>query len=183
MITRETFRIFRLVREIFTYAELPKEAERRPVDLADVTTRAWAAMENDPRATDIAIQTVIDPNAACVSGDGERLALAFTNIMMNSVDAIAASGASSGQLTVTARRSGRQVVLEFTDDGPGMTEEQLAHALEPFVTTKEPGAGTGLGLWICYQIIHRHGGTIRLRSTLGSGTTVVVELLAADEDS
>jgi signal transduction histidine kinase len=60
-----------------------------------------------------------------------------------------------------------------------MNRTTLAHVFEPFYTTKG-GQGTGLGLAICQQILDRHGGTIRLASTPGQGTTVMIELQQAD---
>jgi DNA-binding response OmpR family regulator len=63
--------------------------------------------------------------------------------------------------------------------GVGMNRATLAHVFEPFYTTKD-GQGTGLGLAICQQILDRHGGSIRLASTPGRGTTVTIELQRAD---
>ena len=74
------------------------------------------------------------------------------------------------------------MVLEFRDQGSGMEEEHVAHAFEPFFSTKEPGAGTGLGLWICHQVVQRHNGTIRIDSRLGEGTAVTIELPIDGQD-
>jgi signal transduction histidine kinase len=64
-----------------------------------------------------------------------------------------------------------------------MTEEQIKNAFEPFYTTKDPGKGTGLGLWICYQIICNHQGTISVETHNGTGTTVQIELPCDVEDA
>ena len=72
-----------------------------------------------------------------------------------------------------------QVRLAFRDSGAGMERTTLARVFEPFYTTKGD-KGTGVGLAICKQIIDRHGGTIRLDSTPGSGTTVLIDLPRAD---
>ncbi len=83
---------------------------------------------------------------------------------------------NSGLLKISARKEQNKVVLEFEDNGTGMTEEQIAHAFEPFYTTKEPGEGTGLGLWISYQVVQRHEGSIRIDSREGEGAKFIIEL-------
>src|SRR4029078_1667102 len=64
----------------------------------------------------------------------------------------------------------------FSDDGPGIPNENLHRIFEPFFTTKAVGKGTGLGLSICQGIIVEHGGRIDVESTLGRGTTFIIEL-------
>jgi signal transduction histidine kinase len=63
--------------------------------------------------------------------------------------------------------------ITFTDDGCGMSPEQVEHLFEPFTSTT---GGTGLGLSIVYQIIRDHNGTINVRSKVGGGTTITIEL-------
>jgi len=62
------------------------------------------------------------------------------------------------------------------DDGAGMAPEVLAHALEPFFTTKEVGKGTGLGLSVAYGAVTAHGGTLGIESEVGKGTAVTLRL-------
>ena len=68
--------------------------------------------------------------------------------------------------------AGDHVLIEMIDSGRGMDEATLARAFEPFFSTKGPGHGTGLGLSMVHGFVHQSGGTIRLASTQGKGTTV-----------
>jgi two-component system NtrC family sensor kinase len=66
--------------------------------------------------------------------------------------------------------------VEIKDNGPGIPQDKQKKVFDPFYTTKETGKGTGLGLWVSYDIIEKMGGKIRLVSEVGKGTTFTVEL-------
>jgi two-component system, NtrC family, sensor kinase len=89
---------------------------------------------------------------------------------------------SQGSLEVTTRAvrnlSGEAQYAEilFADSGCGIAPENLERVFEPFFTTKEVGKGTGLGLFICYGIVEKHGGTIDIESKLGKGTILKIRL-------
>lgn len=68
------------------------------------------------------------------------------------------------------------VRVSFSDDGPGISPENMRRLFAPFFTTKEVGKGTGLGLSICYGIVSEHGGNMYAESEPGKGATFVVEL-------
>src|SRR5882762_9119232 len=70
----------------------------------------------------------------------------------------------------------RGLVIEFSDNGRGITSANLAKIWEPFFTTKEEGMGTGLGLGICRRIVEEHGGTIAIESEQDAGTSVTIIL-------
>lgn len=96
--------------------------------------------------------------------DGNQLRQALLNAVRNAIEA------GGRDLALTLARSGPVVEIAIRDDGAGMTEEQVAHATDPFYSTK--AQGTGLGLAITRQILEDHGGTIDVRSEPGAGTTV-----------
>jgi signal transduction histidine kinase len=96
-----------------------------------------------------------------------------TNLLLNACDAMAETG---GELTLgLAARDGR-ALLTVADTGPGIPPDRLHKIFEPFFTTKLGRGGTGLGLSISYEIVHRHGGTIRAESEPGRGARFTVEL-------
>ncbi|GIX49424.1 MAG: hypothetical protein KatS3mg131_3635 [Candidatus Tectimicrobiota bacterium] len=115
------------------------------------------------------------PDLPPVQGAADQLSQVFLNILVNAWHAMP----EGGLLTIAARQTAEdRVRLSFRDTGVGMTPEQLAHAFEPFYSTKGD-KGTGLGLAICQQIVSNHRGHIWLESTPGAGTTVTIELPVA----
>ena len=82
------------------------------------------------------------------------------------------------RLICTQERLGMTV----TDNGPGLSEEQLERAFDPFFTTKEVGKGSGLGLSVSYGIVERHNGEITVNSSPGKGSTFVVHLSGLEQE-
>ncbi|MCQ8181725.1 ATP-binding protein [Methylomonas sp. SURF-1] len=96
----------------------------------------------------------------------------FVNLLVNAAYAIE----KHGVITVATGCGDGRVWIEIGDTGCGMTEEQLGRIFDAFYTTKPVGKGTGLGLTISYGIVKKHGGDIKVRSRVGSGTTLRIEL-------
>jgi C4-dicarboxylate-specific signal transduction histidine kinase len=99
--------------------------------------------------------------AAPVHANPEEMKQVFLNIFMNALDVMP----EGGQLSVRIINRRRSVLVLIHDSGPGITKEHEAQLFEPFFTTKPEGQGTGLGLYVCYGIVRRHGGRI----TAGNG--------------
>ncbi len=109
------------------------------------------------------------PPVLCLGG---QLNQVFMNLLVNAAQAIA----ESGVITVATHRGGDEVEVRISDTGCGIPEELLSRIFDPFFTTKDVGKGTGLGLSISCDIVRRHGGTIRVESTVGVGTTFRIRL-------
>jgi len=169
-------RISRIVRELLGFSRPAGEDERDRVDVGALLERGIGLVKYDKRAKGITIAFEPDAGPKHVRANAERLVVVFTNIMLNAFDALSGQADGEKTLKVSATRGDRRVVVRFEDNGPGMTEEQIENAFEPFYSTKEPGAGTGLGLWICYDTIRRYGGAIRIESRPGEGTAVILEI-------
>ncbi|MEW6071686.1 MAG: ATP-binding protein [Planctomycetota bacterium] len=169
-------RISRIVREFLDFSRPTRGERRSEVDVSALLDQATQLLAFDERARKIEIVREYEPALPPIRADGDRLALAFTNIVINAIDAMSSAGDGTGTLRIAARRTPGRLVVRFTDDGPGMPEDAVADAFQPFFTTKQPGTGTGLGLWICYETVRRHGGTIQIESRLREGTTVTIEL-------
>ena len=101
--------------------------------------------------------------------------LAF-NLINNAAEAIAESGQKSGkiEISVTRLEENNLIQMIFSDNGPGMDENQLERVFDPFFTTKD--TGTGLGLYIVSTEVEKVGGQISVKSTPAEGTTFTVLL-------
>jgi PAS domain S-box-containing protein len=106
--------------------------------------------------------------------DASQIQQTLTNIMVNAAEAIR----GPGTITVRSWRDDtrKMAAVSFTDTGCGIPAEDVERIFEPFFTTKQEGHGTGLGLAIAYGIVERHGGTIKVDSRPGEGTTFTVWL-------
>lgn len=135
----------------------------------------------------IEIDTRIELGLSSVLIDANQLELAILNLAVNSKDAME----DGGRLTISADEQyladsstlppGNYVRVAITDTGTGMDAETLAHATEPFFTTKGVGKGTGLGLAMVRGLTEQSGGSITVESAVGKGTTVSLWLPANRE--
>jgi signal transduction histidine kinase len=105
-------------------------------------------------------------------GSAGKLHQALLNIISNSEQSID----SAGTIVIRTEVENNLLQISITDSGSGISPEKLPHVFDPFYTTKEPGKGIGLGLFITYTIIKEHNGTIYIDSQSGKGTTVTVNL-------
>jgi len=105
-------------------------------------------------------------------GSAGRLRQVVLNLVVNAIHAVGARGV----VRVTTELRGRQALMRVEDDGPGIDPDVRARLFEPFFTTKPVGQGTGLGLYVSYEIVRAHGGEIRVDSEPGRGTRFEVRL-------
>ena len=132
----------------------------------------------------IRIETDISPDLWIVEIDPSELQLALFNLAFNARDAMPGGGvlriSARNQVTNDDRLglAGRYVVIEITDDGSGIPPEVLPRVFEPFMTTKEVGSGTGLGLSQVHGFVHQSGGVVDIDSAPGKGTVVRMYLPA-----
>ncbi|WP_436515605.1 YfiR/HmsC family protein [Ekhidna sp. To15] len=110
-----------------------------------------------------------------VDGYKGQLSQAFLNIISNSIDAVAPKG-KDGKIDIETSFDGKRAEVKITDNGVGMSEDEIQKIFDPFFTTKKIGAGTGLGLSITYGIVERHGGTIAVNSQINEGTEFIIKL-------
>jgi len=153
---------------------------RKDTVVEEVIDRALSMLHYMLTGRNIAVEKAYQSEAVYVRADPDLLEQVFTNLIVNAADAMP----GGGKLTITTRLvpgSGsapdqRYLEIVFTDTGSGIASQDLDRIFEPFYTTKERGKGTGLGLFVSYGIIEKHGGTIDVASELGVGTSFTIRL-------
>jgi len=136
---------------------------------------ALRILHNQYKNSEIAIEKDLDVNLPEIEGNFANLGQVIVNIVSNAIQA-----QPDGRGTVTLATSyvtdEDMVCVECRDTGRGMTDEEVKDAFKPFFTTKKPGEGTGLGLYIAHEIVRKHNGKIAIESEKGRGTAVSVFL-------
>lgn len=144
----------------------PRQAALWALELARPLLRERAQLEED-----VAEGLEIEGNEA-------HLRQVLLNLIVNAARAIPPGAASRNLVRVTGRREGKRVVLEVSDTGPGMTAEVRKRALDPFFTTQPTGEGTGLGLWVCHNLVRAMGGELTVDSEPGRGARFCISAKA-----
>ncbi len=190
-IDAETLRARRIVRALLDYAG-DREFKAAPVPLAELVKETLRFLKSK-RLPDVEVRVEIAPELS-VSGDRPRLQQVLLNLIVNAWDAMG----SQGELIISARagtvgksddfpvyadqcRPGSTVVdLTLADSGPGIPPELLTRVFDPFFTTKAVGHGSGLGLFIAFEIIEEHGGCIGVANRPQGGAEFRIRLPASE---
>jgi PAS domain S-box-containing protein len=178
-IVQETSRCKDIVKSLLEFAR-QTEPKMEPTDINRAITDGLFFLENQALFHNIKIIKNLDPFLPFVRGNASQLKQVLINIIVNAAEAMHGNGAFTITSYPSPDRKG--IILEFTDTGEGISEENLTRIFDPFFTTKEVGKGTGLGLATSYGIIEDHGGRISVRSKVGEGTTFTIELPTYPEE-
>jgi two-component system NtrC family sensor kinase len=112
-----------------------------------------------------------------IKADPRGLQQILLNVLTNAVDALDPGGHIQVRADAYLNNGGPPGLrMRITDDGKGIAPGDLEHIFQPFFTTKEIGRGTGLGLTITQDIARAHGGTVKVESALGRGTTIDITI-------
>jgi signal transduction histidine kinase len=174
-IERAAQRGSRLTRRLLaSFRRQPPKAERVSIG------ETLGDMRDMLRATaggGVVLNIAVQPDLPPVEVDAAELEIALINLIANARDAMR----GAGRLDIDARRASHdEVLLSVSDTGEGMTEETLRRAFEPFFTTKPAGRGTGLGLSQVASFCQQCAGSVKIKSTVGVGTTVSMVLPAVE---
>lgn len=171
--TNGSQRIARIVTDLKTFSNI-NQADFAPCDLNALLSTTCHLLETEGRqGLRLRLRLGELPK---LTGYPAKLSQAFYNVLDNAAKAL---GPAGGMVEVKSR-VGDAVEICITDNGCGIAEEALAQVFEPFFTTREVGAGTGLGLCVTRDILAAHQGEILLKSKLGVGTQVTLRFAMED---
>jgi PAS domain S-box-containing protein len=173
-VNQEARRAINIVKGLLAFAR-EQRVEKAPVDINSIIQGILQLRSYEQRVSNIEVDARFASALPPIMGNGAQLQQVFINIIINAEQAILEAHAR-GKLTIATERVGDIVRASITDDGPGISPDNMKKLFVPFFTTREVGKGTGLGLSICHGIVTEHGGKIYAESKLGKGATFVVEL-------
>ncbi len=173
----EAQRAAKIVKNLLTFARKHKP-ESVMADINGVLGRTLELRAYDLRVNKIKVTTDLSRDLPMTLADPNQLLQVFMNVITNAEQAMREAH-GKGTLKITSSVAGSSIRVVIQDDGPGIKPEHLKQVFDPFFTTKPVGKGTGLGLSICHGIMKEHGGTISATSTVGEGTTFIIELPVA----
>jgi two-component system, NtrC family, sensor kinase len=170
----EIHRLNSLTEDYLTLARLPKPSlENKP--LAPILRAVGDFVREDLAKRKVTLEVKNDDEAACVDVDAEQLWQCLLNLLRNAAEAVAQKG--GGHVILHGRREAERVVIDVTDDGPGIEAEVLPRLFDPFFSTKKHGSGLGLAL--TQEIVRDHGGEISVKAELRRGATFTISLPTA----
>jgi signal transduction histidine kinase len=177
-IQREAERIHHTIRDLLDFSRNePGQAGRieNSADISEVVSDTIKLIDRQTRFRDIDLALTLEDGLPRVRGDHERLRQLLLNLLFNAADALG----EKGRIEVRASSGGDVVQLVVEDNGPGIDREIIEQVFDPFVTTKAPGQGTGLGLAVCHTIVERLGGSIEAANRKQGGAIFHVRLPSA----
>lgn len=158
----------------FSRFSRPDESARKPVDVNAALSATLMLLQHRLDAAGIMVEK-LNGELPSVMGIPGEINQVLMNLITNAIEAVIKKGAE-GRIRIETRAEKGWVVIEVTDNGPGIPRENIERIFEPFFTTKEKG--TGLGLAICHEIVQRHEGSILVESEPGNGAKFTVRLPA-----
>jgi PAS domain S-box-containing protein len=178
LVQTQVHRITKIIRDLVDFSR-PSNYQLQPVEVVKSLTDAVEIVKMGKKAKEITFVTHVRDQIPLLTLVPDQIAQVFINILLNAVDALQGK---RGTITTEFVRDDTHVRVTISDDGVGITRENLPKVFEPFFTTKPVGEGTGLGLWVSYGIVRSFRGDITVRSEEGEGTSFTIDLLLNSKD-
>ncbi|MEA1980583.1 MAG: ATP-binding protein [candidate division Zixibacteria bacterium] len=167
-----------IVQNLLRFSRTSRTTDFTDINANQVIEDTLTFMEHQLHMNQIDLKVKLDENIPLIQGDSSQLQQVLTNLVINAMHA----SPEDSKIEVLSRFSpplgefSGAVEIIITDEGCGISQENIKKIFEPFYTTKQVGKGTGLGLSVSYGIIKDHGGEIKVESTLGEGSIFIVVL-------
>lgn len=170
-VIHETDRATAITKKLSQFAK-PSKGESELVDIAKEVEEVIGLVGYELKLEKIEFLKNIEPGLPDIFVDKKQFGEVLFNLIRNAGQAIR----EKGRITVNARQGKGKIFIDVQDTGSGISEENAKKLFNPFFTTKDPGKGTGLGLFIVRQVVEKNGGRIYLKETkVGEGTTFTLE--------
>lgn len=170
-VIRETDRATAITKKLSSFAK-PAKGEAELVGINKELDEVFGLVNYELKLDKIELKKNIEDSLPSIMVDRKQFQEVLFNLLRNAGQAIGEKGA----IEVSAREVDGKVTIDISDTGSGIAQDKVKELFNPFFTTKEPGKGTGLGLFIVRQIVEKNGGKIFMKSTsVGGGTTFTVE--------
>jgi two-component system, NtrC family, sensor kinase len=170
-IEKQTFRAAEIVNGLLNFSRL-NGSEFKELDINRLIDESLSLLGHQLQLNHIKVEPRYDWSLPAVYGNLGKLQQVFINLFLNARDAMP----SGGELAIQTGMNESMVVVDISDTGIGISEEDMKRIFDPFYTTKPVGKGTGLGLAVSYGIIQEHGGRIFVDSNVGKGTHFQLKL-------
>jgi two-component system, NtrC family, sensor kinase len=176
-IESEITRVNQIIKDLLDFSR-PSSGELVQTHVHETLQNTLGMLAPQPMMEKVHSRLELTASDDVVLANPNRLQQVFLNILLNAADALAEKGKREEErsITISSENSGEHIQVLFTDNGPGIAHDELAHIFDPFYTTKEPGRGTGLGLSVSYRIVESLGGTINAESALDRGTKITLSI-------
>ena len=178
-VQKQTERASNIVGNLLNFSRTGNAAEFTEVNINKLLDDTIQLLEPQMRKSEIEIVRNYNGELPKILGNAGKIQQVFTNLILNARDAMF----GGGEITLTTRvENESEIVIEVSDDGAGIDQENLNKIYDPFFTTKDVGSGTGLGLAVTYGIVQEHHGMIQATSELGEGTTFKIIFPIAEKE-
>ncbi|UCF95581.1 MAG: response regulator [Desulfobacterales bacterium] len=161
----------RITHQLLGVVKQPDSAGAQ-INLGELAEEAVQLVHREAANKGIEIQQEIERSRSNVWSDPYQLRQVLLNLLTNAIHATDAGG----RITLELEDRGEQIVLRVQDTGKGISKENLERVFDPFFSTKPPGEGTGLGLFVTRGIVQKLGGEIEVKSQIGRGTRFDIKL-------
>ncbi len=182
----EVNRINRIIRQLLDFSR-PSEGKPEIINVHKTIEDVAGIIRFQHFMSDMDLTTDLKAGEDRVLSDPNQLRQIFLNLIINAADAVSSSqNKLGGKLVISsdlipgsdneAINAGETLKISFVDNGSGISDKNMGNIFDPFYTTKEPGKGTGLGLFVSFALLDDMGGKIKARSVVGEGTAMSVYL-------
>ncbi len=171
-------RIQKLTRDLVSYGR-PSSEEPEMLQLNELVAQGLSFCEHTISQHEVIVRAELTEDLPMLLANRTQVLQLIINLVTNACHAME----GGGELTLSTRVEGDNIVMVIADTGTGISPKDAEHIFEPFYTTKSAGKGIGLGLSIVSRIIEHHRGEIHLQSKPGQGTTFTIKLPTGTEQS